>query len=78
MQYEPEIDNGTDAAVEIAGIIERLKMAAYHLEGLELDLDTLYKVDHAIFTMDDVTDSLEQIAEDCFDAANSCNDDSTE
>jgi len=67
---ELEIDDGTDAAVEIAGFIERLKMAAYYLEGLTPDIDTLRKVDAALSVIDDELTSLEALAEDCFNAAN--------
>lgn len=71
---ELEIDDGTDAAVEIAGLIERLKMAAYYLEGLTPDVDTLRKVDAALSVIDDGVTALENEAQDCFDAANANED----
>lgn len=65
------IDDGTDAALELAPIIARLEKASYCLDGLEvLDDVTLRAIEELLLKLDSAADSLLDIAEDCFDAAN--------
>lgn len=65
------IDDGTDAALELAPIIARLKKASYCLDGLiVLNEVTLRSIDELLDKLDSASDTLLDIAEDCFDAAN--------
>ena len=63
------IEDGTDAALKLASIIARLKKASYCLEGLVPDYVTLRAVEELLLKIDSETDSLLDIAEDCFNAA---------
>lgn len=66
-----EIEDGTDAALELAPIIARLQRVSRWLEAFPaLDEDTLRAIDEQLTNLHSATRRLHNIAEDCFKAAN--------
>ena len=66
-----EIEDGTDAALELAPIIARLEYASIWLEAFPaLDEGTLRVIDEQLTNLHSATRQLHNIAENCFNAAN--------
>ena len=69
IHYRREIEDGTDAALEIEPIIARLKRASCCFDGLILsDEATIRAIDEKLDILYYATDALLGIAEDCLAA----------